>query len=108
MDFKKLISTFSTKSACYFCLSPTDALWCKQCELDLMKESSRCSICAKPHHASKICGKCIISPPSFSTTTVLFNYAYPVKKMILDFKFNKRAELSAFFADRLLNKITSK
>jgi ComF family protein len=108
MEFKKLISTFSTKSACYFCLSPTDAVCCKQCELDFMKESPRCPICAKPHHAEAVCGKCIISPPLFSSTTVLFNYAYPAKKMVLDFKFNKRVELSTFFAELLLDRIKSK
>ena len=108
MEFKKLISTFSTKSACYFCLSPTDALWCKQCERDFMKESPRCPICAKPHYASSVCGKCIISSPLFSTTSVLFNYAYPVKKIILDFKFRKRAEFSILFSDKLLDKIINK
>lgn len=70
-----------------------------------MKEVWRCQICAKPHHAEAVCGKCIISPPLFSSTTVLFNYAYPTKKMVLDFKFNKRAELSAFFAELLLDRI---
>lgn len=108
MEFKKLISTFSTKSACYFCLSPTDAAWCKQCDFDFIKHSLRCPKCAKPHYGPTICGKCIVSPPLFCTTTVLFNYAYPVKKIVLNFKFGKRAELATLFSDRLLDKIISK
>lgn len=107
MELKKLISTFLTKSACYFCLSPADGVWCKACELDFIKENLRCPVCAKPHYATTVCGKCSISPPLFSTTTVLFNYVYPVKKIILDFKFRKRTELSVLFGDKLLDKILS-
>lgn len=108
MEFKNLISSFSTKSACYFCLLPTNAAWCKQCELDFMEECIRCTICAKPHYAATICGKCLLDPPLFSTTTVLFNYAYPVKKIVLNFKFGKRAELSILFSEKLLVRIINK
>lgn len=112
MEVKKGISNFfnifSFNSTCYFCLAKCNDVCCKSCERDFIKGVRRCPICAKHNNNAKTCGQCISSPPVFSSTTVLYNYEYPIKKLVLSFKFKKRAELSLFFADRFVQKISSK
>lgn len=111
MEAKKRIFALSTKlqseNTCYFCLSRTNDVCCSDCEADIIREAQRCFVCAKQTSQSEICGNCMIITPAFSRTTVLFNYEYPTKKPVLAFKFKKHPALSHFFADRLLEKITS-
>lgn len=109
MDVKKQILQIykitKYRNKCFFCLSTTDDIWCNNCETDIIRQTQRCTQCAKPCEYSEFCGNCVNSPPVYTRTTVLFNYDYPAKKLIHEFKFKKRAELSVFFADRLSNKI---
>lgn len=112
MDVKKLISTFfrifNKQSACYFCLSTCKNVCCSACESDFKKKVNRCTNCAKQTNTAKICGNCLLSPPYFTSSTVLFDYQYPAKKLILAFKFKKQVELSSYFADKLFEIILNK
>ena len=109
MEVKKLISgisaKISSKNSCYFCLAITDDVFCTACEQDFIRDTQRCLKCGKANQSSDMCGNCRLSPPVFFSTTVLFNYEYPARKLVLAFKFKRRAELSILFADRLANTV---
>lgn len=94
--------------ACFFCLAGCNNVWCDACEQDFIINVGRCPVCARRTNNDARCGACIKQPPYFFSTEVLFNYQYPGKQLIQDFKFNKRPELSGSFAKKLSNKLISK
>jgi ComF family protein len=104
MDVKKLFSTGS----CFFCQAITNSAWCDGCEADLLFDSQRCPVCARNTGNSLVCGSCLNQPPSYLSTVVLFNYKYPIKELIKNFKFNKQPMLSKVFAYYLSDKLRQK
>jgi ComF family protein len=101
MEVKQLI--FS--GACFFCLAKTNDAWCIDCEQDIMRETPRCPVCARMSTKNNVCGACLKQKPLFDNTQILFNYQYPVNRLIKAFKFNSRPELAKCFAERLANKL---
>lgn len=101
MEAKTTIFT----GACFFCLSSCSDVWCNACEQGLIINIERCPVCARRTTNRVLCGACIKQPPCFSSSEVLLNYQYPAKRLIQDFKFNKRPELAACFAKKLTDKL---
>lgn len=89
-------------------MSNCSDVWCNSCEEDLIVSVERCPVCANRVDNNARCGACIKQPPDFTSAEVLFDYQYPVKRIIQAFKFNKRPELAACFAKKLTNKLMSK
>ncbi len=91
---------------CFFCLSHCNDVWCNACEYDFITDAERCPVCARRTNKNAICGACINQSPYFSSTTVLFDYQYPAKRLIQEFKFNRRPELARCFAKKIKTKLT--
>ncbi len=104
MEAKTTIFT----GVCFFCLTGCNDVWCNACEQDIIINVGRCPVCARKTDNAARCGACINQPPYFYNSEVLFNYHYPAKQLIQDFKFNKRPELAGCFAKRLTDKIIRK
>lgn len=78
-------------SCCHSSLHPDASLWlCEYCHYALPWLGHSCQICALPlaDNSATTCGQCLQKPPAFSSARIPFRYAYPLDKLILDFKFN--------------------
>lgn len=81
---------------------------CSDCQLDLpWHTASSCRQCGLPSN-HPICGSCLKSAPAFDATHALFNYAYPLDRLLQHYKYQHSLHLadtfSALFADKLLSK----
>lgn len=66
---------------------------CRDCHKELKFIANCCRQCALPlvgTDASSLCGQCLQEPPAFDRSVCLFNYAPPVKQLILSLKFRDK------------------
>ena len=85
----KLSEVFSAH--CLLCLSPTHNryLLCSDCEKDLPINEHHCLVCAIPLSTSTlVCGKCQKNRPYYTTSSIPYIYASPVKQLITQLKFH--------------------
>jgi len=83
-----------------------DGLWCNACDAALpYLEAPHCPVCALPTPAGEVCGNCLSHPPSFDRTTAVFDYAFPLDKMIQGMKYAEQLALAHAFAEKLLQRI---
>lgn len=88
---------------CHANLAPASPFWlCEHCHYALPWLGHACEVCALPlaDHATTVCGRCLQQPPTFSSSSIPFRYAYPLDKLILNFKFNR-----GFTSGRLLSQL---
>lgn len=64
-----------------------------------------CPVCALPSPLGAICGHCIKTPPYFSRTVAVFDYTFPLDKLIQALKYGERLELANSLADQLAQHI---
>jgi ComF family protein len=70
---------------------------CPACDDDLPRSSSpRCPRCALPTVRGEICGRCLAHPPYYDRTLAVFDYAFPLDKLIQAFKYGHRLPLAAY------------
>ena len=83
-----------------------DGLWCNACDAVLpYLDMPRCPVCALPTPAGVVCGHCLADPPLFSRTIAVFDYAFPLDKMIQGMKYGEQLALAHAFAKKLLPRI---
>ena len=98
---------------CLLCLSPTNNkyLLCSDCERDLPENKSYCIICAipfattQPTQASLICGKCLKSPPFYTTSLIPHIYTSPLKQLISNLKFQGNLTHAPLLAQSFIQSI---
>jgi ComF family protein len=72
---------------------------CEDCYQSLRTSETRCRQCGmKTPLDNSLCGNCLITPPPFDNTYILFNYEKPITQLITHYKFHEKLSLSAFFA----------
>ncbi len=79
--------------ACILCDAPgqKDIDLCPDCNADLPRIKNCCSHCAIPlPEGDSICGKCLTQSPPFDHCHAAFIYEFPVDRLILDFKENRK------------------
>ncbi len=75
---------------------------CPACAGDLPRlPVSRCPRCATPTPEGETCGRCLAQPPHYDRTLAVFNYGFPLDKLLQAFKYAHRLSLAPFFG-RLL------
>ncbi len=78
---------------CIFCRYPStrNQDLCNPCFHDLPILTEYCINCAAktPGSHGYSCGNCLINPPPFNTTHALFAYQNPIKRLILNLKFQQ-------------------
>lgn len=83
-----------------------DGLWCAPCDRTLpYLEAPHCPICARPTLLGETCGQCLKNPPLFTRTTAVFDYRFPLDKLIQAMKYGEQLALAQAFAERLAHRI---
>ncbi len=65
---------------------------CSGCIADLPWLKGCCSACAVPLPGNQhtLCGSCLKANPAFSRCISIFEYRYPIDKLIIEFKYNQQ------------------
>ncbi|MDR0576236.1 MAG: ComF family protein [Candidatus Accumulibacter sp.] len=75
---------------------------CAACAADLPRlPSPHCPRCALPTPAGETCGRCLAHPPHYDRTLAVFNYGFPLDKLIQSFKYGHRLALAALLGGEL-------
>ena len=75
---------------------------CPACAGDLPRlPVSRCPRCALPTPGGELCGRCLAQPPHYDRTLAVFNYGFPLDKLLQAFKYAHRLSLAPFFGHLL-------
>jgi ComF family protein len=75
---------------------------CPACAGDLPRlPAPRCPRCALPTVQGKTCGRCLAHPPHYDRTFAVFDYAFPLDKLIQAFKYGHRLALAAWLGREL-------
>lgn len=79
------------------------AALCPSCHADLPRlPTTLCPRCAEVSPGGAICGACLKSPPYFDATIAVFRYAFPIDKLIQEFKYRSRAATADFLVTAML------
>ncbi len=97
------INRFMAGNLCVLCAKPSLSVsLCAACLSDCLANKNACPICAKAHASSKICGECLNQKQQPITTThALFQYHYPINRLIQQMKFKQAIHLAYFFGNLL-------
>lgn len=77
---------------------------CNACLEDLPWHThAQCQQCAMPTHG-RLCGSCISASPHFDATHALFNYAYPLDRLLQHYKYHDSLHLAHTFSSLWLDK----
>lgn len=101
--------------SCKICHRPSQNLLCSECRQELHYCADVCEQCGEAlpdrlllEHplATRHCGSCITSPPSFQRTIFAYSYSGPVVQLIQKFKFGEALILSKLLADMIVNRMS--
>lgn len=99
---------------CVFCLNPLNIskALCAACQASLPILSQFCIRCAQflePQHPRHLpCGPCVMNPPPFTLTHVLFPYVEPIIQLIIKLKFQGDLQIAQLFAELMIEAIQQK
>lgn len=88
---------FFSGSRCFLCSGPSNGheTICRACLNDLAYNTDACPACAKPNTASRLCVGCLSQPQIFiDNIRALFQYHYPVNRLIQHMKFNQGIDIA--------------
>ncbi|MDR3298961.1 MAG: ComF family protein [Candidatus Accumulibacter sp.] len=75
---------------------------CAACAGDLPRlPSPHCPRCALPTPQGEVCGRCLAHPPHYDRTLAVFDYGFPLDKLIQSFKYGHRLALAAYLGREL-------
>jgi len=99
--YSKVITT-----PCILCHAQTSQQsLCQKCSTSLPLLGPACPRCANPLPKTHICGSCLTHPAIRHRSQSLFQYAFPIDKLISEFKFNQRHYLSQYLGHQLAHHI---
>jgi len=79
--------------SCFLCDAHSHELLCVDCLNSLPYKHLACPRCAVKLPVNTLCGQCQVHPPAQTTTHALFDYDYPVDKLIHAAKFKQHLGL---------------
>ena len=75
---------------------------CPDCLAELPRRpSSSCPICALPAHNGGPCGQCLRDPPHYDATWAVFDYVFPVNRLVQALKYGHQLSVATYFAAEL-------
>lgn len=81
---------------------------CADCSADLPWLVSACACCARPlTDNAERCQDCLDEPPSWQRAYALFNFSFPIDRLISALKYHGRLVLADYFGQRLADRIDS-
>jgi len=76
---------------------------CSGCLADLARVSrDSCAQCARPTFAGRLCGECLRHPPHFDACIAVFDYVFPINRLIAQYKYTHQLFLMQTLAHQLL------
>jgi len=73
---------------CVLCVAPSgDRVMCRACEAALPLIGTACAGCACPLPHPGLCGECLSRPFAFDDAAARYEYAFPIDRLVLRFKF---------------------
>jgi ComF family protein len=93
--------------ACFLCgARSVGQQICPDCDADLPRLTRACCPqCALPTRDAEVCGDCLRHGPAFDRTLATYRYAFPLDALIQQFKYAGISQLSAFFAEKMAQRI---
>ena len=75
---------------CLLCgAASADALLCDGCNADLPWLGEACPQCAGPRTGAALCGACLTRPPQFEVTLAVWQYEFPVDRLVRALKYGR-------------------
>lgn len=98
MNIRPIINRLFPRQ-CLLCASALDTViddaLCPGCKQDLPWASAEhCPVCALPTPGGEVCGHCLKTPPAFARTQALFNYRFPVDRLIQQLKYQEKLSIA--------------
>ncbi|MBL8521518.1 MAG: ComF family protein [Betaproteobacteria bacterium] len=91
---------------CCLCGRRTHAPWCEACDAGLPRAAApACPQCAAVSPLGERCGRCVADPPFFDAAVVAFQYAFPLDRLMLAYKFRAQLALAGAFAAALVARV---
>lgn len=87
--------------ACLLCGTRSGAhALCPACRASLPRlEAPLCPICASPSPTGQTCGACLQHPPHFDATQAHYRYAFPLDRLLQNYKYGQQLAISRLFDD---------
>ncbi len=95
---------FFSGSRCFLCSGPSNGheTICRACLNDLAYNTDACPACAKPNTVSRLCAGCLNQPQVFiDNIRTLFQYHYPVNRLIQHMKFKQGINIANHLGGKL-------
>ncbi|MDO8314671.1 MAG: ComF family protein [Rugosibacter sp.] len=88
---------------CLLCgAASNDAVLCPDCNDHLPSlTTQRCPQCALPTPSAERCGACLKQAPYFDATNAIWQYDFPIDRMIQSLKYSRRLASADFFSAKL-------
>ena len=88
---------------CLLCGGSSDQdLLCPACAGSLPElPKPGCPRCALPTPMGETCGRCLAKPPHFDAALALFNYDFPLDKLVQSYKYAHRLSLGSYLGKQL-------
>jgi ComF family protein len=112
--YQQLQQWLGSNLPCVLCDAPATApnhthlALCAHC-IDLLPwyHAPRCPQCALPTASGALCGICLQHAPAFNHTLTPFRYAYPLDRLLHQFKYHQQLSLGHLLANSLLSPLSS-
>ncbi len=78
---------------------------CDGCAADLPWLGEACPQCAGPSAGAALCGACLTRAPQFDLTVAVWEYAFPVDRLVRALKYGKRLALAELFGEALARQV---
>lgn len=89
---------------CFLCGAEGDIdVLCAACiaVLPRWQAARACPVCALPDTGGGRCARCVGAPPAFDATIALFDYAFPIDRLVHALKYHGALDLAGWLGDRL-------
>lgn len=88
---------------CFLCAAPSaNDFLCAACAASLPRLTpERCPVCAQPTPGASVCGACIKHAPQFDATHAVYEYRFPVDRLIQSLKYAHRLASADFLGNAL-------
>ena len=89
---------------CFLCGAEGDIdVLCAACiaVLPRWQAARACPVCALPDTGGGRCARCVGAPPAFDATIALFDYAFPIDRLVHALKYQAALDLAGWLGGRL-------
>src|SRR5687768_11866387 len=99
---------WALRNDCLLCGAPRcRGLFCDACATALPWQREACERCAAPLFRTDTCGACRRSPPAFDAASAVFDYGFPLDRLVHRFKFRGDFALGRWLAQALARRVAA-